>query len=242
VSVRRLQVEAKRTAATLRSRLAEDLLRLSSDAGVSARQLAAESGLSHVFVARTLRGETRPTIESYAKLAAALGADLATRLYPNTGPAIRDRHQAQILEWLLEQLHPRWRPFTEVRVHWPARGWIDVVLHDRRAATLIATEIQSELRRLEQLVRWSHEKASALPSWEGWPELDEEPTVSRLLIVRRTRATRAAASAFARQLALAYPAHPDDAVAALTGTASWPGAALVWVRLEAGGLRFVAGR
>lgn len=53
-------------------------------------------------------------METYARLAAALGADLSARLYPNTGPAIRDRHQAGIPEALLALLHPRWRPHTEV--------------------------------------------------------------------------------------------------------------------------------
>jgi hypothetical protein len=60
--------------------------------------------------------------------------------------------------------------------------------------------------------------------------------------VRRTRATRAVAAEFARQLRLACPVHPDDALAALTGTAPWPGAALVWVTLDARGARFAQGR
>ncbi len=91
-------------------------------------------------------------------------------------------------------------------------------------------------------MRWSDEKAASLGSWDGWAGLETEPTVSRLLLVRRTRATRAVASAFARQLSVAYPAHPDDAVAALTGTAPWPGAALVWVTVGANEVRFSSGR
>src|SRR5205814_6300947 len=95
----------------------------------------------------------RPTPETTARLPAGLGADLVSRLYPNTGPTIRDRHQARVLEWLLGQLHPCWRPYPEVAVRHPARGWIDVALHDPVAGCLIATEIQSELSRLEQMVR-----------------------------------------------------------------------------------------
>jgi hypothetical protein len=41
---------------------------------------------------------------------------------------------------------------------------------------------------------------------------------------------------------VAYPAHPDDAIAALTGTAAWTGAAMVWAVIEHGGTRMVAGR
>ncbi|HLX35774.1 MAG TPA: hypothetical protein VKR30_11110 [Candidatus Limnocylindrales bacterium] len=78
-------------------------------------------------------------------------------MYPNTGPTIRDRHQARILEWLLGQLDPRWRSFTEVAVRQPGRGWIDLVMFEPREGLLVATEIQSGLQRLDQIVRWSGE-------------------------------------------------------------------------------------
>ena len=169
-----------------------------------------------------------------------MGADLATRAYPNTGPAIRDRHSVPILEALLANLHGRWTPFTEVAVRRPSRGWIDAALHDG-ASLLLATEIQSTLHRIEQLVRWSGEKAASLPSWDGWLHLGE-PAVSQLLVVRWTRATRDAAAAAANQLRVAYPGHPDDALEALTGTASWPGPSIVWAREERGSVRLVGRR
>ena len=239
---RRLESEARRRSSTVRRRLTDDLVRLCADAGVSARALARAADLDHGYVAAILRGDVKPTVETYARLAIPLGADLSARLYPNTGPVIRDRHQARMLEWLLEQLHPRWRPFTEVAVRKPVRGWIDALLHDARAGLVVATEIESDLRRLEQQVRWSGEKATALPSWPGWTGLGDEPEISRLLLVRRTRATRGVATEFARQLAVAYPAHPDDAMAALSSAARWPGPAMVWVSLEPHRVRFVAGR
>jgi len=137
-------------------------------------------------------------------------------------------------------LHPRWQPFPEVASASEPR------LDRRRPARpteriLVASEIQSEMRRIEQLVRWSGEKAAALPSWDGWAHLGG-PTVSRLMIVRRTRATRAAGVAFANQLRAAFPAHPDDALAALTGPTPWPGPALVWAVVDQRGARLVGGR
>jgi len=140
------------------------------------------------------------------------------------------------------ETHPRFARYTEVGVRRPSRGWIDALLHEPRERLAIASELQSELRRLEQLVRWQAAKAESLPSWEGWPHLGEEPAISRLLVVRRTRATRAVTAEFARQLRVAYPAHPDDALAALAGTASWPGPALVWATVDAKGARLVPGR
>jgi len=182
-------------------------------------------------------------MQARARLAVALGADLSVRLYPNTGPLIRDRHQARIAECLLAGRHPRWQPFGEVRVLRPSRGWIDLALHEARERVIVATEIQSTLNRLEQLIRWAEEKALSLPSWDGWGRLGEEPSISRLLVVRRTRATRAVAADFAQQLRVAYPAHPDDAIAALTtATAPWPGPALVWAVVDGHGARLVDGR
>lgn len=212
------------------------------DAGVSARVLARAAGVDHSHLTRILRGTARPSIETYARIARALGADLVVRAYPNTGPTIRDRHQAPVLEWLLGTAHPRWEPYMEVAVTTPSRGWIDAVLHEARVPLVVATEIESSFRRIEQLVRWSEQKAAALPSWVGWPRLPVPPQISRLVVVRWTRANRAIAAEFGRQLAVAFPAHPDDAMAAISGTATWPGPALLWVRTEGGRVRFAPGR
>lgn len=229
-------------AAAARVRLTDDIRRLAADGGLSLGALARSSGVSKAFVARILDGSGRPSIETYARLTTVLGADLSARVYPNTGPLVRDRHQGPILEFALGAVHSRWHPYTEVPIRRPTRGWIDLVLHEARDRLLVATEIESELRRLEQTVRWSAEKAAGLPSWTGWDRLDNEPRISQLLLVRRTRATRQVASTFARQLVVAFPAHPDDAVSALTGTAPWAGAALVWVVVDAAGARFASGR
>jgi len=232
---------ARRAADRAHRTLVGDLERSLADSGTSARALARASGVDAGFLARILAGTERPSLDTYARLSVPLGLDLTTRLYPNTGPIIRDRHQARMLEALLATLHPRWRAFTEVAVRRPSRGWIDAALHDPAAHLLVATELQSELRRLEQLIRWSAEKAASLPSWDGWTHLGE-PRTSQLLIVRRTRATRATAVELERQLRVAWPAHPDDALAALAGTSPWPGAAMLWVVIDARGTRFVHGR
>jgi hypothetical protein len=106
----------------------------------------------------------------------------------------------------------------------------------------VATEIQSDLARLEQQIRWFLEKTAALPSWEGWQHLGDVGEPSRLLIVRSTRATRGIGREFERQLAAAYPAHPADAIASLTGAAPWPGHALISADLEPGRVRFIGWR
>jgi transcriptional regulator with XRE-family HTH domain len=211
-----------------------------SDAGLSLTALAKAASIDHGQLSRIIAGKARPSLETYAKLAVPLGADLAARLYANTGPIIRDRHQGRIVEGLLRARHARWAAATEAGVRQPARGWIDLVLHDPGERRVLAVEVESDLRRIEQQVRWAQMKAESLPSWDRWPV--EGAEISRLLVVRRTRATRQIATEFARQLAVAYPAHPEDAIAALVGTAPWPGAAMVWAQIEPARLRFLPTR
>jgi transcriptional regulator with XRE-family HTH domain len=234
--------EAHRSASRLHHGMGEDIRRFREDAGLTRRQLAGLAGIDHTYLGRIEDAKSRSSIDTYAKLAAALGSDLNVRLYPNTGPAVRDRHQARILEALIAQLHAGWKPYLEVAVRHPSRGWIDAVLHAEGAGQIVATEIQSDLRRIEQLLRWFAEKVASLPSWVGWAQLGGTTAPSQLLIVRSTKATRTKGREFQRQLAAAYPGHPADAMAALTGTARWPGSALVWAEIEPSRVRFIARR
>jgi len=241
VAMSRAAARARRTVDRVARYLGEDVHRLREDAGMTRARLADAAALDRTFVGRIEDGATG-SLETYVKLAMVLGADFAARLYPNTGPTIRDRHQATILEALLPRLGPNWARFPEVAVRRPARGWIDLVLHDRRSGTVVAVEIQSTLNRLEQLIRWSGEKAASLPSWDAFAQLGAVTAVSQLLVVRSTRSTRALGREYHGQLEASFPAHPGDAVDALAGTRAWPGAALVWVDVRAGAVRFLARR
>jgi transcriptional regulator with XRE-family HTH domain len=204
--------------------------------------LAAEADVDLSYITRIEDGRARPSIDVYARLSRALGADLAAHLYPNTGPTIRDRHQTRIVEKLLTIRHSRWKAHVEIAVHRPARGWIDLVLHDPTARLVVAVEVQSDISRLEQLIRWGAEKARSLPSWEHFDRLGPVDTVSQWLVVRSTRATHGIGDEFVGQLAAAFPAHPDDALLALETEAQWPGSALVWADVRPDAVRLVARR
>jgi transcriptional regulator with XRE-family HTH domain len=223
-------------------RLAAEIGRLRDDTGLSQRALSEAAGVDSGYMSRIEQGRVRPTVETYLRIATSLGADFSAHLYPNTGPTIRDRHQAPILEALIEFLHPRWQPFPQVAVRRPSRGWVDVVLHDARADLLVATEIVSEVRRIEQLIRWSKEKADSLPSWNQWPRFEATTGISQLVIVRRTRTNLTVAREFDGQLRLGWPVHPADALESLTGTAPWPGPTLFWAETGGPGVRFLATR
>src|SRR3954447_26897003 len=206
----RLQLEADRRSTELRRSIAAELRRLREDSGITRTAVAVAAGVHPSAVARAEEGTILPTLETYVRLSAALGADFLARPYPSTGPRIRDRHQVRMAELLLGTIHPRWSATPEVPVRRPSRGWVDFVLHDPRADTLVASELESGLRRIEQTLRWSREKADSLPSareWRRWA-VGGEPEISRLLVVRWTRSNREMAASARRLLREAYPADP----------------------------------
>ncbi|MBI2780856.1 MAG: helix-turn-helix transcriptional regulator [Chloroflexi bacterium] len=219
---------ARRAAGHARASAGADVLRQREDAGLTVAELARASGVDASFIRRIEAGAQSASLDTYARLAMVLGADMSLRLYPTTGATIRDRHQSAIAEALLGIVHPRWARFTEIAVTRPSRGWIDLGFHDAKAAVFLAIEIESGLRRLEQQIRWAEAKAAALPSWEGWARLEPEPAISQLVVVRETRTTRGVADEHRRLLRTAYPADPRDALDALRGSDPWPGRAILW--------------
>jgi transcriptional regulator with XRE-family HTH domain len=227
-----LQLRADRRSRDLRRGLGVELRSNREDQGVSQRQLASAAGIDPSHLARIEAGAVAASVEVLERLAVALGGDLSVRFYPGTGTGLRDRFQAPIVERLLRDLHSAWTASPEVAVHRPARGVIDIVLWrcDRDEPLAVATEVQSQIRRLEQQLRWAQLKSESLPSAQLWPFLaaDGEPTVSRLLVIRSSEATRAIARQHAATLAAAYPARTADAVTSLLTGGRWPGAAIVW--------------
>ncbi len=101
MTVNSLRRRARLTSERLHRSIGTDVLRLRLDAGITRSALARGSGVDAGYLCRIEHGSEHPSVEVYARLAAALGADLAVRLYPNTGPAIRDRPQDATIEGML---------------------------------------------------------------------------------------------------------------------------------------------
>lgn len=214
------------------------------DAGVSEQGLARVAGIDESHLHRIEAAAREPSIQALNRLATALGGELTIRIYPGTGPRIRDRVQARMVEALLAILHDRWTRFLEVGLERPVRGVIDLVLGDPAADLLIASEFESSIRRLEQQVRWSGEKAAALPSTDAVRLARADPAVpprvSRLLVLRSTVANRTLAATFERTLRTAYPARAADAYRALaTADAAWPGPAILWATVDGRAVRIM---
>ena len=143
-----------------------------------------------------------------------------------------------MLEALLRVLHRRWRPTLEVPVRTPARGVIDLVLYEPDANVMVAIEAQSEIRRVEQQLRWAAEKADSLPSSELWRASisGPRPMTGRLLLLRSTRATRALVTDFRATFESAYPGdHAAARRALVTPDAPWVADAILWANVDADG-------
>ncbi len=210
--------------------------------GVSQRALAAAAGIDHATVSRVEAGQAELPLRRLVALATALGMEPNIRLYPAAGPRIHDRVSAPIADALLRVAHPRWVPRLEVPVAVPARGVIDIVLADRQANDVVATEVQGQLRRVEQQVRWAAQKADSLPSAPGWPWTVGPSSVSRLLVLRSTPETRALVRGLPDLFRAACPVAERDAWHALTGDGvRWPGNALLWAEVHGGRARILDG-
>lgn len=215
------------------------------DTNLTQRAVATAAHIDQGYLSQVEAGRREPSFAVLLALGDVLGADLAVRLYPNTGPRIRDRIQAAMVEALLVELHPRWKRLLEVAVHRPSRGYIDTVLASPIDRLVVAVEAQSELRRVEQQIRWAMEKAEALPSAAEWrmlaPPDEHQPAISRLLVIRSTRAMRQLARTYEVTLRTAYPARSWDVHQALTtGAAPWPGAGIIWAAVDGGRARILA--
>lgn len=197
-------------------------------------ELARAASIHRTHLARIEAGSVIASVPVLIAIGVALGCDTTFRFFEGSGPRIHDRFQAPMIEGLLRRLdRGRWAPELEMPITEPERGVIDLVIDERRAPLVVATEIQSRIDRLEQQVRWMAEKADGLAARRR--AMGQQQVVSRLLVLRSTVDTRELARRFERTLATAYPARTTDVVDALTTRdAPWPGAGLVWMRVETG--------
>jgi transcriptional regulator with XRE-family HTH domain len=197
------------------------------EANVSRAALARCARIDAAHLWRIENGTVNATVDVLVAIGACLGCDLGVRLFPTAGPRLHDRFQAPMVEALIRATGPGWRAEPEVPVP-AARGVIDLVLRRPADRLIVVCECHSELRRLELAIRRLGEKAEAIQA------LELGATVSRLLVVRSTSATREVARAFEGTLSAALPGSPRMAVAALQGAGAWPGPTLLWLRVEGG--------
>ena len=240
-----LQIAADRAAGAARHAAGSDLRRIREDAGLTRAAVARVAGIDASWLADAEEGRGAASIQTLTRMAIALGADLGVRVFPNTGPRIRDRFQGPMIEALLRLTSPSYERFPEVPVRRPVRGVIDLVLASIEIGRIISIEAHSDIRRLEQQIRWAAEKTDALPSATIWPAITipgSPATVFRVLLLRSTSRTRAMAREFEATLTAAYPADPTEALDALVDLARpWPGHAILWADVTPGAAGILRG-
>jgi transcriptional regulator with XRE-family HTH domain len=207
-----------------------EIRRLRLDAGVTLAELARLVDVHPSHIGRIEAAATHPSLAVLTAIGVALGADLSLRFFSGSGPRIRDRFQAPMIEDLLGRLDTRWDVRPEVPVRTPSRGVIDLVLIDRTGSTVVAVEAHSQIRSLEEQLRWAAEKAVGLTRQFERDGHGRDRPVSRLLLLRSTVRTRDLATRFRSTLAAAYPARTASVVEALTSTRPWPGDGIVWMQ------------
>lgn len=244
LSRRDLRTTSGRRAEQGRRAIGEELHRLREDAHLSLRAVAAAARLTPGHLSEIERGVVEASLATLWAVADVLGADVSVRLFPSAGARIRDHIQAPTGEALLGEIHRDWKRLVEVPVWRPVRGVIDAVFANP-GELVIATEIQSAIRRLEQQIRWGEAKAEALPSSTAWSMLSAgRPSVpiSRLLVLRTTAANREVVRAFEETLRAAFPGSSSAALAALRNPSNrWPGPTILWARVERGRVTILDG-
>lgn len=231
VGAREIERHRRERTRRVRAAIGGEFRQLRTDAGLTASAVASGAGVSRSHLCGIELGKVEASTEVLVAIADVLGADLTIRAYPGTGPRIHDHVQARIIEELIRVTKDRWRSFVEVPVYRPARGYVDLVLDEISAPRLLATEVHSDLRRLEQQLRWAHDKAASLASSELWKRFVVEPEVSSLLVLRSTQRTRTLVERFPEMFASLYPARAEAIHKAITGGGPWPGPGLLWARV-----------
>lgn len=190
-------------------------------AGLTQRQLARRAMVTQQEVSRVERGNERSTLETRCRLAAACGAELGWRLYPNASVSLRDSGQLRLAQAIVRAAHPRWTASLEVPVG----------KSDLRAADIVL-EADDEVLHIEverTLVDFQAQLRAAQLKRESLAALLQRP-VRLVIAVPDTRAIRARVAPYADLTARSLRSSPRSIWAALRGTSIVGGDGILFVR------------
>jgi transcriptional regulator with XRE-family HTH domain len=210
--------ELRRTA----RRFADDFRELRLRVGVTQSAVAASIGVNRSAICRLERGGEGISLEIRARACASLGADFRLQLYPERAPLLFDAAHARIIERLVGACHPTWRATIEAPLPGPGRRSVDVRLE--RSTDVVLVEVETRLRRFEEILRELHSKRAALidsvPGRQVHVVLALPPTRHHQLLVR----------AHPDSFRAGFPAPTGMLSRALRSSeAAWPGDGILWV-------------
>jgi transcriptional regulator with XRE-family HTH domain len=165
-------------------------------AGLSQRQAAALAGISQTFVSSVERGVRCPTFMIASRVAAAVGHDLAVRIYPAGGVRIRDSGQVAVLEQIVADTAPAWHSHLELPIGETDRRAADLVLEG--PTEILHVEAEGGIADLQAQLRAAQLKRVALAKRYDRP-------VRLIIALPDRRSLRDITSTHAALLSRAFP-------------------------------------
>jgi transcriptional regulator with XRE-family HTH domain len=203
-------------------RFGDDFRELRLRSGVTQADVAEAIGVDRSAITRLERGDTDVSSTIRARACACLGADFRVQLYHERSPLLFDAAHARVIERFLAPCHRTWHPLVEARVPGPGRRSVDIRL--QRGGDVVLVEVETRVRRLEEVIRELHSKRQAF-------ELEEpRHRVHVVLALPPTTNHFALARTFESLIRTVFPAKRRDLEAALaSATLPWPGDGLIWI-------------
>ncbi len=228
MTVRREAIhEGDRTLRRMATRFGDDFREQRLRIGVTQAAIARAIGVDRSAIARLERGDPGVSNTIRSRACAVLGADFRIALYPERVPMIFDAAHARIVERLLAIRHRRWRPVVEAPVPGPGRRSVDVSLaagHD-----LVLFEVETRVRRMEQLARELHAKRAAVKAAVK-AAVRAPVTVHVVLVLPPTRHHQALVRELTATVRVAFPVpSPTLRRAIESATETWPGDGILWL-------------
>jgi transcriptional regulator with XRE-family HTH domain len=209
--------ELRRTA----FRFADDFRELRLRIGVSQRAVAEAIGVDPSVINRLERADPSVSPVIRARACAVLGADFRMQLYRERSALIYDAAHARIVERLVRMVGSGWRVNLEAPL--PGRRSIDACLQSPRC--IVIGEVESRVRRLEEIQRELHSKRDAAIERYG-----QDRRIHVLLVLPPTHHHRALIREHASQITASFPARQSAIKAALADASlPYPGDAILWV-------------
>ena len=215
--------EGDRQLRRVAARFGDDFRELRLRVGVTQAAIGRAIGADRSVIARMERGDPSVSNALRARACAVLGADFRIALYPERSAMIFDAAHARIIERLLAARHRRWRAVLEAPVPGPGRRSTDVRLDG--GTDVVLMEIESRVRRMEQLVRELHAKREAVDTAYGG-----RARVHVVLVLPPTRHHQSLVRTLDRTVRAAFPVGSADLRRSLEAPAgAWPGDGILWI-------------
>lgn len=202
-------------------RFAEDYRELRLRVGVSQRAVAMAIDVDRSVITRLEQGDPTVGPAIRARACAVLGAHFRMQLYPERSAMIYDAAHARLVERVISLAGAGWKMEPEAPL--PGRRSVDLCLSSPLCVVLM--EVESRIRRLEEIQRELHAKRDAVLVRAG-----PEQCVHVVLALPPTHHHRELVRTHPNLVAAAFPVSSAQIRRALGAPAQpFPGDGILWI-------------